>query len=338
MRSEPTTAGRGVSAGGAVASGGQTLVIRPGPILARASNRPHLPAVWGVAEGGPVDFGVGRVGGADVAAEGAADVAAEGGADALRSARPGRVVPVAGVPCAVRAVGGARACQSGRWSWKTIRRRVSRSGAVQPVTGPPRSLPAGSAVPAATLRPRRDSRLCLLFRDEAGRSVLGTYGPLGMVLDEAFLPDDFIKRQTHHNFPCLTVVTLFGPCPVRVSTGHGHRQHFRPLVHACTWTSNTFTNSHERTRVVITFCLISTILAVTINPLDPVPVYKQLAAILRARIERNEFPPRQPLPVRIATDGRVRRLAWQRPARSSGACRRRADRHHPRTRDLRTTT
>ncbi len=33
-----------------------------------------------------------------------------------------------------------------------------------------------------------------------------------------------------------------------------------------------------------------------INPLDPVPVYRQLAAILRARIERNEFPPRQPLP------------------------------------------
>ena len=58
----------------------------------------------------------------------------------------------------------------------------------------------------------------------------------------------------------------------------------------------TFTNSHERSRVVSTFCLISTILAVTINPLDPVPVYGQLAAILRARIERNEFPPRQPLP------------------------------------------
>jgi GntR family transcriptional regulator len=37
-------------------------------------------------------------------------------------------------------------------------------------------------------------------------------------------------------------------------------------------------------------------LAVTINPLDPVPVYGQLAAILRSRIERNEFPPRQPLP------------------------------------------
>ena len=34
----------------------------------------------------------------------------------------------------------------------------------------------------------------------------------------------------------------------------------------------------------------------TINPLDPVPVYRQLAAILRARIEHNEFPPRQPLP------------------------------------------
>ena len=46
----------------------------------------------------------------------------------------------------------------------------------------------------------------------------------------------------------------------------------------------------------MTFCLISTILPVTINPLDPVPVYRQLAAILRARIERNEFPPRQPLP------------------------------------------
>jgi GntR family transcriptional regulator len=46
----------------------------------------------------------------------------------------------------------------------------------------------------------------------------------------------------------------------------------------------------------MTFCLISTILPVTINPLDPVPVYRQLAAILRARIERNEFPHRQPLP------------------------------------------
>lgn len=46
----------------------------------------------------------------------------------------------------------------------------------------------------------------------------------------------------------------------------------------------------------MTFCLISTILPVTINPLDPVPVYRQLAGILRARIERNEFPPRQPLP------------------------------------------
>lgn len=34
----------------------------------------------------------------------------------------------------------------------------------------------------------------------------------------------------------------------------------------------------------------------TINPLDPVPVYRQLAGILRARIERGEFPPRQPLP------------------------------------------
>ena len=46
----------------------------------------------------------------------------------------------------------------------------------------------------------------------------------------------------------------------------------------------------------MTFYLISTILPVTINPLDPVPVYRQLAAILRARIKRNEFPPRQPLP------------------------------------------
>ncbi len=34
----------------------------------------------------------------------------------------------------------------------------------------------------------------------------------------------------------------------------------------------------------------------TINPLDPVPVYRQLAGILRARIEKGEFPPRQPLP------------------------------------------
>ncbi len=48
--------------------------------------------------------------------------------------------------------------------------------------------------------------------------------------------------------------------------------------------------------MIITFCLISTILPVTINPLDPVPVYRQLATILRVRIERNEFPPRQPLP------------------------------------------
>lgn len=44
------------------------------------------------------------------------------------------------------------------------------------------------------------------------------------------------------------------------------------------------------------FCLVSTIWPVTINPLDPVPVYRQLAAILRVRIERREFQPRQPLP------------------------------------------
>ena len=44
------------------------------------------------------------------------------------------------------------------------------------------------------------------------------------------------------------------------------------------------------------FYLVSNILAVTINPLDPIPVYRQLAGLLRARIERGEFPPRQPLP------------------------------------------
>jgi DNA-binding GntR family transcriptional regulator len=37
-------------------------------------------------------------------------------------------------------------------------------------------------------------------------------------------------------------------------------------------------------------------LPVEINPLDPVPVYRQLSGILRARIERGEFAPRQPLP------------------------------------------
>ena len=44
------------------------------------------------------------------------------------------------------------------------------------------------------------------------------------------------------------------------------------------------------------FSLVNTIYAVTINPLDPVPVYRQLAGILRARIEKGEFPSRQPLP------------------------------------------
>jgi DNA-binding GntR family transcriptional regulator len=33
-----------------------------------------------------------------------------------------------------------------------------------------------------------------------------------------------------------------------------------------------------------------------ISPLDPVPIYRQLAAILRGMIERGEIQPRQPLP------------------------------------------
>ncbi len=69
----------------------------------------------------------------------------------------------------------------------------------------------------------------------------------------------------------------------------------RPIGHlAATISSSRFSNSRSD-RAATTY-LISTILPVTINPLDPVPVYRQLAAILRARIERNEFPPRQPLP------------------------------------------
>jgi GntR family transcriptional regulator len=48
--------------------------------------------------------------------------------------------------------------------------------------------------------------------------------------------------------------------------------------------------------MIVTFCLAITILPVEINPLDPVPVYRQLSGILRARIERGEFAPRQPLP------------------------------------------
>jgi hypothetical protein len=46
--------------------------------------------------------------------------------------------------------------------------------------------------------------------------------PLRMVLDEALLPDDLIKRQTHHSFPYPTRNDPLGPCPVRVSTGHRH--------------------------------------------------------------------------------------------------------------------
>ena len=43
-----------------------------------------------------------------------------------------------------------------------------------------------------------------LFRDEAAASVLGVDGPLGVILGEALLPDDLIKRQTHDSFPCPT--------------------------------------------------------------------------------------------------------------------------------------
>src|SRR4030088_1216181 len=63
--------------------------------------------------------------------------------------------------------------------------------------------------------------------------------------------------------------------------------------HACIW-------------LIITFYLVSTILPVTINPLDPVPVYRQLAGILRARIERGEFQPRQPLPSESQLMGQYR--------------------------------
>ncbi len=80
--------------------------------------------------------------------------------------------------------------------------------------------------------------------------------------------------------------------PVRTAISAQHRE----LVHSCTWTSRTFTDSHSCIRPIITFNLVSTIYAVTINPLDPVPVYRQLAGILRARVEKGEFRPRQPLP------------------------------------------
>ena len=46
-------------------------------------------------------------------------------------------------PSGVGSAAGLRTCQSGRWSWKMIRRRVSRSGAVQAVIGRPRFHRAG---------------------------------------------------------------------------------------------------------------------------------------------------------------------------------------------------
>ena len=38
------------------------------------------------------------------------------------------------------------------------------------------------------------------FCDEAPGPVLGVDRPLRMILDEALLPDDLIKRQTHYSF------------------------------------------------------------------------------------------------------------------------------------------
>ena len=86
-----------------------------------------------------------------------------------------------------------------------IRRIVSGSGTAQDISGwrwiliePVQQLPE---------RQRRDDVAVLavaLFGDETAGSVLGVDGPFGVVLDEALLPDDLIKRQTHDSFPYPT--------------------------------------------------------------------------------------------------------------------------------------
>ena len=67
-------------------------------------------------------------------------------------------------PSGVGAVAGLCTRQPGRWSGKMIRRKVSRSGTAQSVTGPPRFPPAGSATPGGTAPPRRGSPGRRLFR------------------------------------------------------------------------------------------------------------------------------------------------------------------------------
>ena len=44
----------------------------------------------------------------------------------------------------------------------------------------------------------------VVFLGGETRPVLGVNGPLGVIVDEALVPDDLIKRQTHDRFPCPT--------------------------------------------------------------------------------------------------------------------------------------
>jgi uncharacterized protein YceK len=69
-----------------------------------------------------------------------------------------------------------------------------------------------------------------LFRDEAPCSVLGVDRPLGVVFDEALLPDDLIKRQTHDSFPCLDPWTREGPCPAHGSASRARSCHTLALL------------------------------------------------------------------------------------------------------------
>jgi len=56
-----------------------------------------------------------------------------------------------------------------------------------------------------------------------------------VLADEALLPDDLIKRQTHDSFPCLDPWTRDGAVPgSRVSQPGTASQQHRPLIHACT--------------------------------------------------------------------------------------------------------